>query len=587
MMSPVELQQLWKEVSSMQSGMDEQILKAANGSHNSHLPGISSASSSSGASSSTPSSSAAMHGSSYHSSGSRSSNGSYDLSHRRNSSSPVHLHHHHHHHQHQHPLQHHQRHQSQNNPRGSNGSSTGASTPYLNGDAESHVLAGMKPDRHRTPSSSPPPASSSSKEPGSNNSNQGSSSSSNDNSSHPLWINKCCKWPNCEAHIEDLPGFIKHLNREHQLDDRSTAQSRVQMEVVSSLEAQLTFQKKVLRAMTDHLHQQTLIPHPPQSNSHQPQQQQHQQPAGQYHQHHHHPPHQPQHSSLAAAPPARSDSPHLPHHQNNQPFGLTSTSPSSSGLPPHLAASLSLSLASSMGLTPSAQLSPQMAAHDMKPGDIMPPLLGKPPLLNPFTGTPFLPHGPMGISGGPLIPPLPPSHRPPPLVNSSGGGGGGSGGLPSGPSAGGHRPSSSSTPSGRGEGSNGGGGGSRGGVDGLGPVRRRVSDKCNLPISTEIQRNREFYKSTDVRPPFTYASLIRQAIIESPHRQLTLNEIYQWFQATFAYFRRNEATWKNAVRHNLSLHKCFMRVENVKGAVWTVDEIEFYKRRPQKLGAGG
>ncbi|XP_046811934.1 forkhead box protein P1-like, partial [Lucilia cuprina] len=38
----------------------------------------------------------------------------------------------------------------------------------------------------------------------------------------------------------------------------------------------------------------------------------------------------------------------------------------------------------------------------------------------------------------------------------------------------------------------------------------------------------------------------------------------------------------NAVRHNLSLHKCFMRVENVKGAVWTVDELEFYKRRPQR-----
>ena len=40
---------------------------------------------------------------------------------------------------------------------------------------------------------------------------------------------------------------------------------------------------------------------------------------------------------------------------------------------------------------------------------------------------------------------------------------------------------------------------------------------------------------------------------------------------------------QNAVRHNLSLHKCFMRVENVKGAVWTVDEVEFYKRRPQKM----
>lgn len=29
-----------------------------------------------------------------------------------------------------------------------------------------------------------------------------------------------------------------------------------------------------------------------------------------------------------------------------------------------------------------------------------------------------------------------------------------------------------------------------------------------------------------------------------------------------------------------------MRVENVKGAVWTVDEIEFYKRRPQRCSAG-
>lgn len=29
-------------------------------------------------------------------------------------------------------------------------------------------------------------------------------------------------------------------------------------------------------------------------------------------------------------------------------------------------------------------------------------------------------------------------------------------------------------------------------------------------MCAEIQRNREFYKNADVRPPFTYASLIRQ-----------------------------------------------------------------------------
>uniref|UniRef100_A0A0M3IIE1 Fork-head domain-containing protein n=1 Tax=Ascaris lumbricoides TaxID=6252 RepID=A0A0M3IIE1_ASCLU len=48
----------------------------------------------------------------------------------------------------------------------------------------------------------------------------------------------------------------------------------------------------------------------------------------------------------------------------------------------------------------------------------------------------------------------------------------------------------------------------------------------------------------------------------------------------------NENYFQNAVRHNLSLHKCFARVEqNVKGAVWTVDDSEFYRRRPQRAHA--
>ncbi|XP_053668030.1 forkhead box protein L2 [Anopheles marshallii] len=128
------------------------------------------------------------------------------------------------------------------------------------------------------------------------------------------------------------------------------------------------------------------------------------------------------------------------------------------------------------------------------------------------------------------------------------------------------------------------------GAKGGGAVRPKYfspqdSDELNYPdVQDDVHKNREFYRSHDVRPPFTYASLIRQAIIESPEKQLTLNEIYNWFQNTFCYFRRNAATWKNAVRHNLSLHKCFMRVENIKGAVWTVNEAEFCKRRPQKLG---
>ncbi|XP_016136538.1 forkhead box protein P3-like [Sinocyclocheilus grahami] len=93
----------------------------------------------------------------------------------------------------------------------------------------------------------------------------------------------------------------------------------------------------------------------------------------------------------------------------------------------------------------------------------------------------------------------------------------------------------------------------------------------------------EYYKFTNIRPPFTYASMIRWAILESPEKQLTLNEIYHWFTRMFFYFRHNTATWKNAVRHNLSLHKCFVRVEGRKGSVWTVDEEEFLRRKGPKF----
>ncbi|KAG7477507.1 hypothetical protein MATL_G00070380 [Megalops atlanticus] len=93
----------------------------------------------------------------------------------------------------------------------------------------------------------------------------------------------------------------------------------------------------------------------------------------------------------------------------------------------------------------------------------------------------------------------------------------------------------------------------------------------------------ECYKYNNIRPPYTYASLIRWAILESPEKQLTLSEIYHWFTRMFFYFRHNTATWKNAVRHNLSLHKCFVRVEGGKGAVWTVDEAEFQRRKGQKF----
>ncbi|XP_016303044.1 forkhead box protein P2 isoform X3 [Sinocyclocheilus anshuiensis] len=253
--------------------------------------------------------------------------------------------------------------------------------------------------------------------------------------SHSLYGHGVCKWPGCESICDDFGQFLKHLNNEHALDDRSTAQCRVQMQVVQQLEIQLSKERERLQAMMAHLHMRPSEPKP-----------------------------------------------------SPKPLNLVSSVTMSKNLP-----------------------------------SVSPPNLPQTPT------TPTAPVTP--LSQMPQVPNvLSPAN-----------------------------------------------------VPSMGAMRRRHTDKYSMPLSSEIAPNYEFYKNADVRPPFTYATLIRQAVMESGDMQLTLNEIYSWFTRTFAYFRRNAATWKNAVRHNLSLHKCFVRVENVKGAVWTVDEMEYQKRRSQKI----
>jgi len=41
-----------------------------------------------------------------------------------------------------------------------------------------------------------------------------------------LFGHNMCKWPGCETICDDFNNFVKHLNLEHGLDDRSTAQAR-------------------------------------------------------------------------------------------------------------------------------------------------------------------------------------------------------------------------------------------------------------------------------------------------------------------------------------------------------------------------
>ncbi|CAO1628972.1 unnamed protein product [Sympodiomycopsis kandeliae] len=66
------------------------------------------------------------------------------------------------------------------------------------------------------------------------------------------------------------------------------------------------------------------------------------------------------------------------------------------------------------------------------------------------------------------------------------------------------------------------------------------------------------------RPPFSYSSLIGQAIRSSPQCRMTLREIYTWISNSYPRLYSMDGPdsqgWQNTVRHNLSLNKSFVKV---------------------------
>lgn len=77
----------------------------------------------------------------------------------------------------------------------------------------------------------------------------------------------------------------------------------------------------------------------------------------------------------------------------------------------------------------------------------------------------------------------------------------------------------------------------------------------------------------------SYADLISQAINSTNDKRLTLSQIYDWMVQHVPYFKdkgdsNSSAGWKNSVRHNLSLHNRFKRIQNEgtgKSSWWTIN----------------
>ena len=136
-----------------------------------------------------------------------------------------------------------------------------------------------------------------------------------------------------------------------------------------------------------------------------------------------------------------------------------------------------------------------------------------------------------------------------------------------------------------------------------------------FPMGTDVGRNHSFIRTSSITPPefyantciqhtfknpesmkneennfrlfsamplsrpksrrfsMTYVALIASAILRFPEKRLTLSQIYQVIEKTFPEFTVSRTGWKNTVRHNLSLHECFVKGEvasNGKSSFWHI-----------------
>lgn len=109
------------------------------------------------------------------------------------------------------------------------------------------------------------------------------------------------------------------------------------------------------------------------------------------------------------------------------------------------------------------------------------------------------------------------------------------------------------------------------------PMNHSPSQLSASSLQSNLDQDLSREESKDIKPPYSYATMITQAILSNENGVMSLSEIYDWIASHYAYYKYSKTGWQNSIRHNLSLNKAFEKVprrpnEPGKGMKWQISE---------------